>query len=252
MANNRITLHASTSLPSCEETLQKFWTLEEPPKASLPLATLDKLVVQDFNQRHKRDETGRFVVRLPFKPQCSSLGESGPQALRRFLSLERCLQRSNQFDYAKVVTEYFTSDHAEKVPDEDLNKPTSKAFYLAHHAVYKYSATTPLRVVFDGSMKTTPGVSFNDQLLVGPTVHPPLNDVLIRFRRHPYVLTTDVSKMYRAISSASKDRDYHRFLWRDKPTDPVTDYRMTRVTFGMTSAAFLATNSVRHVAEKMN
>ena len=144
MANNRITLHASTSLPSCEETLQNFWTLEEPPKARLPLAPLDKLVVQDFDQRHKRDETGRFVVRLPFKPQCSSLGESPPQALRRFLSLERRLQRSNQFDdYAKVVTEYFTSDHAEKIPDEELNKAASNACYLARHAVYKNSATTP-------------------------------------------------------------------------------------------------------------
>ena len=26
-----------------------------------------------------------------------------------------------------------------------------------------------------------------------------LNDVLIRFRKHPYVLITDISKMYRAV-----------------------------------------------------
>ena len=41
------TLHASTSLPSCKETLHKFWTLEEPPKPKLPLSPIDKLVVQD-------------------------------------------------------------------------------------------------------------------------------------------------------------------------------------------------------------
>jgi len=110
------------------------------------------------------------------------------------------------------------SGHAERVPDADPNKPVSNAFYLTHHAVYKDSATTPLRVVFDGSMKTASGVSLNDQLLVGPTVHPLLNDVLIRFQKHPYVLTTDISKMYRAISLAPEDRDYHRFFWRDKPT----------------------------------
>ena len=181
----------------------------------------------------------------------SSLGESRPQALRRFPSLERCLQRTNQFDdYVKVVTEYFTSGHTERVPNADLKRPTLDAFCLAHHAVYKDSATTPLRIVFAGSMKTTSGVSLNDQLLVGPTVHPPLNDVLIRFRRYPYVLTTNVSKMYRTISLAPEDRDYHRFLWRDKPTDLVTDYQMTTVTFRIASAAFLATNSVHHVAEE--
>ena len=90
-------------------------------------------------------------------------------------------------------------------------------------------------------MKTASCVSLNDQLLVGPTVHPPLNDVLTRFRKHYYVLTTNVSKMY---------RDYHPFLWRDKPTDPPTDYRMTRVTFGIASAAFLATNSLHQLAEE--
>ena len=124
-------------------------------------------------------------------------------ALRCFLSLERRLQRFDQFqDYSRVMegTREWqgTLGHAERVPDADLNKPAKDSFYLAHHAVYKESASSPPRVVFDGSMKTTSGVSLNDQLLVGPTVYPPLNDVLIRFRKHPYVLTTDVSKMYRA------------------------------------------------------
>lgn len=83
------------------------------------------------------------------------------------------------------MTEFFTSGHAERVPDHDLHKPASNAFYLAHHAVCKDSATTRLRVVFDGSMKPTSGVSLNDQLLVGPTVHASLNGVLVSFRRHP-------------------------------------------------------------------
>jgi len=96
-------------------------------------------------------------------------------ALRRFLFFERRLQRFNQFqDYSKVMGEYFTLGHAGRVQDADLNKPAQDSFYLAHHAVYKESASTPLRVVFDGSMKTTSGVSLNDQLLVGPTTHPPL------------------------------------------------------------------------------
>lgn len=104
-------------------------------------------------------------------------------ALRCFLSLERRLQRFDQFqDYSRVMegTREWqgTLGHAERVPDADLNKPAKDSFYLAHHAVYKESASSPPRVVFDGSMKTTSGVSLNDQLLVGPTVHPQLNDAL--------------------------------------------------------------------------
>lgn len=56
--------------------------------------------------------------------------------------------------------------------------------------------------------------------------------------------------MYRAVALAPEDRDFHRFLWREKATDPVVDYRMTRVTFGIASAPFLATNSVLHLAEQ--
>ena len=63
------TLHASISSPSCEETLNKFWTLEEPPKPKLSQSPTDKLVVQDFDRSHRRDATGRFVAKLPFKPQ---------------------------------------------------------------------------------------------------------------------------------------------------------------------------------------
>lgn len=99
--------------------------------------------MQDYDRSHKRDETGRFVVRLPFKPQEPPLCESRPLALRRFLSLERRLQRFDKSqDYAKVFNKYFTLGHAERVPEADLNKPASHSFYLAHHAVYKDSAST--------------------------------------------------------------------------------------------------------------
>ena len=127
---------------------------------------------------------------------------------------------------------------------DELDKPPSDTFYLPHHAVHKESTTTPLRVVFDGSMKSSSGVSLNDCLHVGPTVHPPLNDVLIRFRKHPYVLITDISNMYRAVGLDPNDRDFHRFLWRNSLEEDIQEYRMTRVTFGITSAPFLATKSV--------
>ena len=49
--------------------------------------------------------------------------------------------------------------------------------------------------MFDASAKSSTGVSLNDILLVGPTIHPPLLDVLLRFRLHRVALVADVSHM---------------------------------------------------------
>ena len=58
------------------------------------------------------------------------------------------------------------------------------------HAIYKASSsTTKVRAVFDASAKSSNDVSLNDTLLVGPTVHPKLIEVLLRFRMHPVALT---------------------------------------------------------------
>ena len=136
--------------------------------------------------------------------------------------------------------------HAELVPIADLHKPSKEVFYLPMHAVCKEdSTTTKLRVVFDASAKSNTGVSLNDTLLVGPTVHSPLIDVLLRFRTHRVAPTTDVSKMYQAVELASADRDLHRFIWRSNTTDPILDYRMTRVTFGVSASSFAAIMAVK-------
>ena len=97
------------------------------------------------------------------------------------------------------------------------------------HAVRKEtSSTSKIRVVFDASATTASGTSLNDHLLVGPTVHSSLIDVLIWFRQHKVALTSDVSHMYRAVLLPDEQRDLHRFLWREDPLQPVKDYRMTR------------------------
>ena len=57
------TLHVSTAYTSCEETLQKFWTLEEPPKPKVPVSLTDKLALQHYNQHLKHEENGRFIVK---------------------------------------------------------------------------------------------------------------------------------------------------------------------------------------------
>ena len=117
------------------------------------------------------------------------------------------------------------------------------------HAVRKEtSSTTKSRVVFVASEKTTTGTSLNDHLLIGPTVHSPLIDVLLRFRQHKVALTTDVSRMYRAVLLPKDQRDLHRFVWRDDPNQRVKDYRMTRLTFGVSASSFAANMAMKQNA----
>ena len=94
-------------------------------------------------------------------------------------------------------------------------------------------ATTKLRVVFDDSARTTSGHSFNETLMTGPTLYPTLTDILVRFR---VAISGDVSKRYRAIDLSPEDRNYHRFVWRADKSSPVQDFRVKRVTFGVTAS----------------
>ena len=71
--------------------------------------------------------------------------------------------------YADFFGEFFHLGHMEKVPTSEVIKPVENCYYLCHHCVFKESSTTTkLRVVFDGSAKTTTGVSLNDRLMVEP------------------------------------------------------------------------------------
>ena len=206
--------HVTTHHVSCatgDEILRKFWEVEDGPLSETIFSPEEWSAVQHFKANQTRTKDGRFVVPLPKRENAKHLGES---IYQRFLSLERSLWSRNQFqNFAVVMEEYFEFGHAETVPQADLNKPPQEIFYLPMHAVHKESSTTTkIRAVFDASIKNSTGISLNDTLMVGPTVHPSLIDVLIRFRMHRIALVADISKMYRAIELPLPDRDFHRFV----------------------------------------
>ena len=139
------------------------------------------------------------------------------------------------------------------VPAADLEKPPEKVFYLPMHSVRKESSTTTkVRAAFDGSAKSSTGVSLNDTLMVGSTIHPSLVDVLLWFRMHRIALVADISCMYHAVMLNDSDRDYHRFVWQNHPSDPIRDYRMTRVPFGVAASSFAANTSVKQNAVNLS
>ena len=249
----RANVHVTTfhaSVMSGDDILRKFWELEEAPSEQACLSAEEQMVVRHFDSNHTRTKEGRFIVPLPKDPNARPIGESRSQAVRRFLSLECSLNQKGCFkDFDTIMREYFDLNHAEPVPTRDMERPLGTTFYLPMHAVYKTSSTTTkIRAVFDASAKSSTGVSLNDTLLVGPTLHPPLVDVMLRFRLYPVALTADVSKMYRAVELTEADKDLHRFVWRSQTNEPLRDYRMTRVTFGVSASSFAANMAVKQNA----
>ena len=230
------------------DQIHQFWLSEDVSPPETTISELDAMVEQHYEDNICYDSSNqRYQVALPKNPDCQPLGESRPQAVQRFLSNERNIEKKDVSSaFNEQLQAYLDLHHAEKVPAEEL---LHSHYYLPMHFVTKSSSTsTKLRVVFDASARTSNGISLNQLLMVGPTLQPTLGNTLIRFRTYPVALSADISKMYREVKLAPKDRDLHRFVWRPDPSQPLEDYRMTRVTFGVTSSPYLAIKTLQQTA----
>lgn len=188
---------------------------------------------------------------LPFNDNSMPLGESRAIAVRQLYRMEKRFRNDPalKVEYSSFMREYLDLNRMERVPISDMNLGNDSVFYLPHHAVRNESSTTTkLRVVFNGSMKTSTGISLNDKLLVGPTIQEDLFSIIVRWRSHRVVINADVTKMYRQIRMQSEHSNYQRIVWRFSESDPVTDYRLTTVTYGTASAAFLAIRALQQLA----
>lgn len=181
---------------------------------------------------------------MPLKKDPSVLGDSFQKAKCRFLSLERKFDRDPTFKhrYTEFMSEYENLGHMSL--NEEPSDISSKFpnFFLPHHGVIRESSlTTKLRTVFDASAKTSTGVSLNDLQMIGPTVQEDLTSILLRFRQHKYVVTGDIEKMYRAIELHPSQRSLQQIIFRTKPSDPLNTFTLNTLTYGTSSAPYLAT-----------
>ncbi|XP_058840815.1 uncharacterized protein LOC131696283 [Topomyia yanbarensis] len=176
--------------------------------------------------------------------------ETSNNAERRFYSLERRLEANAELkaQYHQFVTEYEELGHMREVDYGELD--TNPQYFLPHHAVLRLeSSTTKLRTVFDASYKSKSGLSLNDVLMPGPTVHDSLVAIVLRFRMHPFVVAADVTKMYRQILVDPSDQPLQRIFWRFSADEPLKVYQLLTVTYGTNCAPFLATRVLQKLAE---
>ncbi|XP_076660720.1 uncharacterized protein LOC143364103 [Halictus rubicundus] len=229
-------------------SMTRFWEVDEACDRK-PVVLETDICEQHFVKNTTRDDHGRFIMAIPFNNRLLELGESRAQAERRLLNLERKFRKNPDLrtEYSNFIREYLELGHMNRI-DEVSAATISNCFYLPHHAVFKDSSTTTkLRVVFDGSAKSTTGISRNDAELVGPIVQDELFSILLRFRKFKIVLSADIAKMYRQVLVRKEDRRYQLILWRFREEDNIDTYSLNTVTYGTASASYLATRALHQV-----
>lgn len=244
---HKTSISCNLAVNSLNLQLSRFWELEEIPERRY-LSDEESEVERHYVDNTIRDHYGRYIVKLPFNKNIEKLGESYSVALRRFYRLEMTLNKNPELksQYVDFLREYEELNHMSVAH----NDSTNHGYYLPHHAVIKESSTTTkVRVVFDGSAKSSSSISLNDTLRVGPTIQDDLFSIILRFRIHTFVLVADIEKMYRQILIDPTERHFQKILWRENSNDPPKTYHLNTVTYGTASAPFLAIRTLHKLAD---
>ena len=193
---------------------------------------------------------------LPWKESHSTIPDHFTVCLNRLKLLHLRLLKNPELllEYNSILREQLQQGVIEIVPESKAVRPAT-VHYLPHHCVVRQDKQTmKLRIVYDGSAKTTTNTaSLNDCLKTGPNLIPKLFDVLIRFRRHFMALTAGIEKAFLMISISPEDRDVLRFLWLKDPTNTaseVLELRFTRLVFGLRPSPAILGSVISHHLNK--
>lgn len=229
-----------------EDLIKQFWECEKIPDTN-PESTLsfeEQYAVDHFMNSYKRNETGKFFVSLPFKPNAKELTLNRTKVLSIFNALERRLSKDPKLsaDYNKAMTDYLDLDQI-KIAD------TVSDYLVTHHGVYK-SPNSPIRIVFNASFPSgTPYVSLNSELLPGPALQRDLTQVLTGFRLPLIGMTCDISQMFRNINLNPDSSDLIHFVSRIG-NGPPKEWSITHLCFGLTCSPFIALKAIEILCEE--
>lgn len=205
--------------------LEKFWQVEDVPLAKT-LTAEEKECERIFQETHRRNKTGRYVVHLPFNEKLQLLGKSKSIATKQLYAMERKMDKYPEFKekYHEFMKEFIDLGHLEKVTESD-----ESGYYTPHHGVV---TSGKFRVVINASCKTTTGISLNECQLVGPKLQADLANILMKFRSYEVALSVDIVKMFRQVEVTKAHRKYQKILFRFSTKEPIGVYQFTRVIYG--------------------
>ncbi|UYV72138.1 hypothetical protein LAZ67_9001944 [Cordylochernes scorpioides] len=195
-----------------------------------------------FKETVKRDESGRYIVSLPWIAGHPPVPVNRRTTENRLLTTTRNVQGKMLYEkYDTIFEEWEKERFIEEVEDK-----WEECSYLPHRPVLKDSHTTPIRPVFDASCKKKGLSSLNQCLEKGDNLIELIPDLLLRFRLGKYGIIADMRKAFLQIQVREEDREFLRFLWWKKDQKTLKFYRHCRVVFGLTSSPFLLAATIKY------
>ncbi|UYV84919.1 hypothetical protein LAZ67_X004007, partial [Cordylochernes scorpioides] len=195
-----------------------------------------------FKETVKRDESGRYIVSLPWIAGHPPVPVNRRTTENRLLTTTRNVQGKMLYEkYDTIFEEWEKERFIEEVEDK-----WEECSYLPHRPVLKDSHTTPIRPVFDASCKKKGLPSLNQCLEKGDNLIELIPDLLLRFRLGKYGIIADMRKAFLQIQVREEDREFLRFLWWKKDQKTLKFYRHCRVVFGLTSSPFLLAATIKY------
>ncbi|XP_065182125.1 uncharacterized protein LOC135812837 [Sycon ciliatum] len=241
---------AMTATAQTYQDVDTMWKLDVIGIVDNPTISDDDLALQRFNSTVQIID-GRYQVTLPWKDNNSNLPSNYGLAMGRMKTLSRRLESSPELlhQYDTVIQHQLNTGIIEDAPVQT----SALTHHLPHHPVITPTkATTKVRVVYDGSAKSTQKeMSLNECLFRGPVLLPHICALMMRFRIYPIVLLADIEKAFLQILIHPEDRDVLRFFWYKDPTRPLTPdnvriLRFCRVPFGLISSPFLLAATIEY------
>ena len=223
-SHTRCTRIICENKPEFEVT--ELWELERVGILPNAFSPSKRETISRVRSNMKKCESG-YIVQLPFKD------DTRPSVNYRTArgQLNHLVQRAENDEqygqqYSKVVNSYVEKEFIEQVPNQPV-----EGHYMPHHAVFKKSATTPLRIVFNASSKPNDGRSLNDCVLTGPSLTAKLHEILVQFRQGTYAVTADISEAFHRIIVNPEDHKFLKFLWQNLETDELLTYQFKVVAY---------------------
>lgn len=140
----------STDSVDIDGIMKSFWEVEE-LLSIVKSSPEDEACENHFFSTHSMEDTGRYMVCLPFREL----------TMNQFHSLERRLLKKPEVYtlYVEFMREYLNQNHMSLVPQEEI---FDVAYYIPQHCVLKpKSETTKSRVIFNAAAKLPNQKSLN-------------------------------------------------------------------------------------------